>query len=36
MGDLSLDSSETMTSAIDRIYIFTDSQYVRDYLFLAQ
>lgn len=25
-----------MTSAIDRIYIFTDSQYVRDYLFHAQ
>ncbi len=28
--------AEMITSAIDRIYIFTDSQYVRDYLFYAK
>lgn len=28
-------STEMMTGTIDRIYIFTDSQYVRDYLFYA-
>ena len=27
--------TEMMTSAIDQIYIFTDSQYVRDYLYYA-
>ena len=27
---------EMMTNAIDRIYVFTDSQYVRDHLFYAQ